>query len=390
MAYSLPETATRQRYTLFRNGIDLQMMYAMTAPSLAREPRASSPNIRRFVICVKTAILLCLATSCAPALAFLTCVTSYSALTFTLPTGAYAIPRDKPTGTRITPFTSFQTNYPNVWSCTETMGNTFVGPVYQSLLSSSGQTYSENGVTYQVFNTNLAGVGLIMQIGSNLPSGWYGQSGLNSTGWQSYGSIASSSAFFNYVFGPGMAFAFVKTGPITPGTVSLGAIAHIGMSERPIANVSNILPVTVTGNPVFTVLACTTPNITVNLGTHRASEFSGPNTFTSSVNFNLALNNCPTGMNTIRYQVDAVTPIVNAQNSVVALDASSTASGVGLQLLNGSGTPFPLGSAQTFSGYNSGTGGSYTIPFRARYYQTGSAVGPGRANSVMTFTMTYQ
>lgn len=366
------------------------MMHAITAPSLAGDQRTSVWHIPRPIVCLKAAILLWLMASCSPALAFLSCVTGFGALNFTLPSGTYAVARDVPAGTRITPFTSFQTTYQNVWTCSET-ANVFVGPVYQSTLSSSGTTYSEGGLSYQVFNTNLPGVGLIMQIGSYLPSGgglWYGQGGLNTTGWQSYGAIQFRS-FIGLSFGAGMAFAFVKTGPITPGTVSLGAIAQIGMSERPIANVRNVLPVTVTGNPVFTVLACTIPNITVNLGTHRTSEFTGQNTFTSSVNFDLALNNCPAGMNTIRYQVDAVTPIVNAQSAVVALDASSTATGVGLQLLDGSGTPYPLGTAKTFGGYNSGTGGSYTIPLRARYYQTGATVGPGRANSVMTFTMTY-
>ncbi|SMF52978.1 major type 1 subunit fimbrin (pilin) [Pseudogulbenkiania subflava DSM 22618] len=335
--------------------------------------------------------MLWLVTLSSQAFASLFCLPpSLGAFNFSLPTGTYAIPRDTPVGTRITPFTRFQTNTPNVWTCSETT-SVYVGPVYQSRRASAGMTYSEAGKIYQVFNTNLAGVGLIMQAGSSIPNGvWYGQWGLESANWESDGAFSQTFGFYNYTFGAGMAFAFVKTGPITPGTVSLsGAIAQIGMSERPIANVSNIIPVMVTGNPVFTVLACRTPNVTVNMGTHRASEFRGPNSFTSSVNFNLALNNCPAGMNTIKYQVDAVTPALNATNSVVALDGSSTATGVGLQLLNGSGTPFPLGSAQNFSGYNGGTGGSYTIPFRARYYQTGTAVEPGKTNSVMTFTMTY-
>lgn len=361
------------------------MTHAMTAASLAREQCTSGRRARQAVNCLTAAILLWLATSCSPAFASLSCVTSHGALTFTLPAGTYAIPRDMPIGARITPFTNHQTTYQNFWTCWKPDLN-YAGQWYKSLLSSSGQTFWENGIAYPVFNTNLPGVGLIMQANSYVRGNSIGLSSFSDSGAWLAGAYAGP--FPPSAFGTSIAFAFVKTGPITSGTVSLGSVAEFAMSDNGIIATPR-LPVTVTGNPVFTVVACTTPNITVNLGTHRTSEFSGPNSATSSVNFDLALNNCPAGMSAIRYQVDAVTPIVNAQNSVVALDSSSTASGVGLQLLNGSGTPFPLGSAQSFNGYSSATGGSYTIPLRARYYQTGTAVGPGSANSVMTFTMTY-
>lgn len=362
------------------------MTHAMMVPSLSREQRTDGRRVRRSVICLKAATLLWLAASCSPAFAFLSCSTNNGALDFTLPSGNYAIPRDMPTGARITPFSNHQTTYQNFWTCSKPDLN-YAGPWYKSLLSSSGQTFWENGNAYQVFNTNLPGVGLIMQVNSYGPGRSFGPYSITDSGWWIAG--AYPGPFFGVSFGTSIAFAFVKTGPITPGTVSLGAVAQAAMADQGIVATTR-LPVTVTGSPVFTAAACTTPNIPVDLGTHRTSEFSGPNSVTSSVNFDLALNNCPAGMNAIQYQVDAVTPIISATNSVVALDASSTASGVGLQLLNGSGTPFPLGSAQTFSGYSSATGGSYTIPFKARYLQTGSTVGPGRANSVMTFTMTYQ
>jgi len=364
------------------------MTFSNPIASPACGQRAGKPNC---FVCWKAMALLCLAILCGPAYSALSCrAPSIGTFSFTLPSGNYAIPRDTPVGTRITPFTSFQTGYPNVWSCSETTANMVHGPVYQGLLASSGMTYSEGGETYQVFQTNLAGVGLIMKIGSYIPGGWYDSHGLSSRAYESAGAWANSVPTSGQLFGAGMAFAFVKTGPMTAGTVSLaGSIAQIGMTERPIGAPVRILPVVVTGNPTFSVLACTTPNVTVNLGSHKSSEFSGLNTFTSSVSFNLALNNCPAGMNTVRYRVDAVTAIVNAANSVVALDSSSTATGVGVQLLDGSGSPFPLGTAKLFSGYSGSSGGSYTIPFRARYYQTGSTIGPGKANTVMTFTMTY-
>ena len=106
-----------------------------------------------------------------------------------------------------------------------------------------------------------------------------------------------------------------------------------------------------------------------------------------------SLNSCPAGMNTVQYRIDPVTSVLNSAQSVVALDNSastSSATGVGVQLLDGNGAVFPLSTYKTFAGYDKTNGGSYTIPFKARYYQTATRVTPGAANTSMTFTMLYQ
>lgn len=140
-----------------------------------------------------------------------------------------------------------------------------------------------------------------------------------------------------------------------------------------------------------TALACVTPDVFVPMGKHMTSELTGQDTYTASTPFSINLNNCPPGMDSIKYQVDPVTAVVDNGNSVVALDASSTATGVGVQLLDSAGThPFPFGSPVTFNGYDTNNGGSFIIPLRARYYQTGASVGAGKANTSMTFTMTYE
>lgn len=96
-------------------------------------------------------------------------------------------------------------------------------------------------------------------------------------------------------------------------------------------------------------------------------------------------------MNSVQYYISPTTSIVNSANSVVALvGGTDAATGVGLQLLDGSGNPFPLNTAETMTSYNGGTGGSYTIPMRARYYQTAATVTAGQANASMTLFMTYQ
>lgn len=95
-------------------------------------------------------------------------------------------------------------------------------------------------------------------------------------------------------------------------------------------------------------------------------------------------------MNAIQYRIDPVTAVLNSAQSVVALDGSSLASSVGVQLLDANDAVFPLSTYKSFAGYDKANGGNFSIPFKARYYQTASTVKPGTANSSMTFTMNYQ
>lgn len=326
----------------------------------------------------------------------LSCISNSSSAVFSVPTKSYTVPRDASVGTLIGAFTPWQSAGSNVWTCSDTT-NAFVGPVYKSVLSASSDagypiTYFDGSTTYQVFDTNVRGVGLVMKISSSTPSGWYaGNYGMGTSDWNVAGTYNSPSGFSNAAFGLRMEFAFVKTGDITPGVFQSGIlVANAGVAERPFAQVTNTIPIYLSGSPSFNEAACTTPNsISVDLGSHLSSEFRGLNSVTSSVAFSIALNNCPIGMNEVDYEIDAATQIIDSSNSVVALDSSSSAGGIGVQLLDGSGNPIPFGTPLTFNDYNAGTGGSYTIPLKARYYQTGTLVTPGHANTVMTFTMSY-
>jgi major type 1 subunit fimbrin (pilin) len=200
-------------------------------------------------------------------------------------------------------------------------------------------------------------------------------------------------------FGMKMDFAFIKIGPVTGGTINLpGVVAQAGVSvtttPNPLTNYAmapqQIANVTLVGGPTFAPVACATPNVTVPLGTHANTEFSGVGPIsTAPASFNISLNNCPAGINNVQYEIDAVTTILDANQSVVALDSASTARGVGVQLLDANGNAMPIGTQQTLAGYNP-AGGNYTIPLKARYYQTTAPVLAGTANTVMTFTMNYQ
>lgn len=234
-----------------------------------------------------------------------------------------------------------------------------------------------------VYQTNVPGVGI--KIVANYNGTW--PIGNPPTYWGDTVNNYSGPAYFPF------SLSIVVTGPVSPGTFTLAnPVVSNYASASSTSLVNSVLLHTVTVS-AFTVTArsCATPNVTVNLGNHPWSEFSGVGSTSSSTSFSIGLNGCPSGLNAVKYQIDPVTAIVpGTGNTVVTLNGDSTASRVGVQLLDGNGTPLPLSSPLTFSGYSSGTGGNYTIPLKARYYQIATPVGPGAANAAMIFTMTYQ
>ncbi|QWC87162.1 fimbrial protein [Cupriavidus metallidurans] len=297
--------------------------------------------------------------SFAPAWATCSFMSGFSTLNITIPiTKTVVAPRDLPVGAELTRFTWSPSPGEFYATCS---GN---GARYWNLSQVPG---SDN-----IFPTNVPGVGVKIT-NQNTP-------------FPTSASYSGSSITF-YWGAQNLNYVFVKTGPVSYGTVdgaSLPTVEYNFDSSLVVYRAGAV------GSITFSPASCQTPDVTVPMQNHRTSEFSGIGSFTSSTGFNIALNNCPGGMTTIMYQVDAVTTILSSANSVVALDGSSGATGIGVQLLDNSGNPFPLGSPQTFNGYNSSTGGAYAIPLKARYYQTGSSIGPGLANTVMTFLMNYQ
>jgi major type 1 subunit fimbrin (pilin) len=182
----------------------------------------------------------------------------------------------------------------------------------------------------------------------------------------------------------------VKTGPITAGTTSGGILFEAASYVNPVAQPGMRKSFSLTQTAV-TTLSCSTPDVTVTMGSHNPAEFSGKGSATKAVGFNVAINNCPAGMAKIQYQFSAPGGVTDATNGVIALASSpSTATGAGLKLMDSTSAALKFGTQYQVTGYNTVTGGSYTVPLLAAYYQTGTTVTPGTANAVMTFTMTYQ
>jgi|GEM_PF-1207416 len=352
-----------------------------------------------------------------------------------LPSDTRVIGRDHTAGTvsapeRIGPWTPWttinswwvcQANYtPNPDDAYLAPPNPYWGTYGETALGAAVASYAENGKTYPVYATNVPGIGMVIAagwvitqptsytraapgaaigvtwglIGGSSMSQWSGDGGIT---WQFYPVQLNMGASFN--------FAFVKYGAVTPGKIDFsyngGVVAHIRPTAfsvttqpYPILDTGTPVDVMLSDGPTFVLGACTTPDVTVQLGSHNVNEFpasTGPIS-TSATDFNINLTNCPAGLQGINYRIDASTPIVDATQSVVALDGTGTpaATGVGVQLLDSSSAPMPLGQQKTLSTYSPTTGGDYTIPLKARYYRLSSApITQGDANSAMTFTMWY-
>lgn len=126
----------------------------------------------------------------------------------------------------------------------------------------------------------------------------------------------------------------------------------------------------------------------------------------------VALNNCPaffgafrgaitndsgvtrrSTANQISYRVDPVTSVVNPAQGVMALQpdgVNPTAQGIGIQLADAGNNPVGYGATRASGlALNQVDGSSYTIPLKARYYQTEATTVAGQANGAATVTLIY-
>jgi type 1 fimbria pilin len=66
---------------------------------------------------------------------------------------------------------------------------------------------------------------------------------------------------------------------------------------------------------------------------------------------------------------------------------TSTATGVGIQVIDNQSVPVKFGDDALVG---TSKDGDYVLPYTARYFQTGDKVTPGRADGTATFTLDYK
>jgi type 1 fimbria pilin len=308
--------------------------------------------------------------------------------------GSFTIGRDLPVGSII-----YQRIIP-----TSGANSVFCSPagLYSAVLSYTSTPYplaSYTSPTYgNVYQTSVPGIGAVITAGA------------------AGTALPATLATYNFTAGgyatplgtSGQTTLYlIKTGPVSPGTLTGSGLPVTHQTEG--TNSLEALVSSFIGAINIVAGTCVTPNVTVNLGTHTLSELTGVGTSTGLVNVPIQLNNCPAfygqsqvvinggaalpvTANTLSFQVNPTTSVVNASQGVMALTStgSGAATGMGIQMLNASNAPIQYGTA-TPSGLalSKVDGASYTINLQARYYQTAATTTAGQANGSATVTLIY-
>ncbi|MGE8354361.1 MAG: fimbrial protein [Pseudomonas protegens] len=196
-------------------------------------------------------------------------------------------------------------------------------------------------------------------------------------------SIAANSAY-GYSAG-GVRLEIVKTGELASQVrINAGALGSL-QSDDLILKKFNL------SNPiVLNAASCQTPSVPVAMGDdYQLTDFSGAGAKPRTVRFNIGLNQCQTGIKKVTYSLKATTPVIDAAKGIVALNNSSTAKGIGLQLMNDVGQPMALDTTYPFDAFTT-TGTNFNIPLSASYYRLATEeLKAGSANTEVTFIVNY-
>lgn len=294
--------------------------------------------------------------------------------------GTISVPPGATVGTLLKTVTVPDTAYTKI-NCTNTGGYLR----FQYGDGTGRTTITGPGIPAGVVSSGVEGIGV--KVNSNHYGGWYARlpdaMGLwNTSPWM---TVTWPGVW-------GVKIEFYKTGDITPGEFSFpknfvevwASGSATNTSDGVLYNTLNI-----SDTPELKVPGCVTPSLTVPLGKHAKSGFSGIGSTSASTPFTFAINNCDAGLNAVKYTFKPATGITLedsglATQHLTVKSGPGTASGIGVQVLYNNDTLVPFNTAI------STTTSSHTIPMKARYIQTASAISAGEANSALEFTMTYQ
>lgn len=195
----------------------------------------------------------------------------------------------------------------------------------------------------------------------------------------------------------------IKTGPISAGSHTLdstnpaytGSATGIGQFTR------GYLRGTIT-QAECALPAAPGNQIRVDLGDWEKRHFNGKGTTTDAVGFNITLQSCIAGSYdstpswnyftgnyaNVRFDPAKGSTTVDAANGIISVGTGSTATGVGIQILQANGTsPMRIGEWNRLQHVQDGI---TTLRFFGRYYQTGDTVSVGSANGTVNFTIEYR
>lgn len=200
-------------------------------------------------------------------------------------------------------------------------------------------------------------------------------------------------------FGVGYALQLVVTAPVTSGGTLSGQLGVWQMAYSTCAEynpggncpnsrwveVMRPLATFTTSSVMFVLPTCKAavdPTV-VALPTVYTSGFTGAGSVSGQTPFNVQLT-C-TGKTDLAITLATGNRQTGA-TGVIAPGGTGFAQNVGVQILDGSGNPVtfgtPISAGQTANG-------TFSVPFYARYYQTGAYVSAGKVTAIASYTLTY-
>jgi len=106
--------------------------------------------------------------------------------------------------------------------------------------------------------------------------------------------------------------------------------------------------------------------------------------------FMVEFKNCPAYLNGIDYKFQSI-PHQTITNGVLPLMTTSTAAGVGIQVLDGGGSPLKFDFWYALTAYDpSADAATYAVPLAARAIRTSGALRPGSMHAAMNVTLEYK
>lgn len=319
--------------------------------------------------------------------------------------GALYVPRDAKVGDPIGPIEQpFLQGGAGVSIHCETDGTRLTFNASATAAPVPGPIPRRNGmdVNGTLLQTNIAGVGAMIKFGSPYD-------GLTNGFWKLNGPD-STVPFDGYI---DFSTPFVLQHSVLRGAITLVKTGPIGRGMQPLESGNELVKASFTGVPNAFGLAlsgsvtqaeCTLSANPVSadpvkLGDWSTSQFTGEGDTTDPVPFTIALNSCvsdplPGGTVThahIRLEPTAGSTTLDAGLGLFSLGGSSTAQGVGIQILGRDAlTPVAL-ETDVLQGAIPATGGML-LEFNALFYQTGPTrdVAAGSAEGALAFTITYK
>lgn len=200
-------------------------------------------------------------------------------------------------------------------------------------------------------------------------------------------SLQPTRSNVNYGIGAGaVRLEIIKTGELTDKVrISAGLLGTL-QDDVLILKRFNLTNAIVLNNA-----SCQTPSVPVDMGIdYTLEDFPRIGPTQRRVPFNIALNQCQTGIKKVTYSFTATTPVIDAKKGIIALSNDKTnAQDIALQLMDAAGQSIALDTTYPFNAFTT-NGTSFNIPLSAAYYRLGSTeLKAGNGNTSVTFIVNY-